>query len=104
MCNDPYCTHPYLCSKCAAPCNEDEVEGCADCLPDRIQEKLDELTELVSEAVDHIDDGRPVHVLRYDGISAHQRDLMPRLFDLCLLNAPEFDEVKERRRLRMVPR
>lgn len=103
MCNSPDCRHPYECSLCSSECNEDEVDGCHECLPGRIEDSVEVLKELLKEAVYHQESGHRVHVWKRAIVG--ETDIVPELIKLFLTYYnPDFDEERERRRLRMVPR
>jgi len=104
MCLNPDCHHLYECAHCHAPCLEDEVEGCADCLPGRIEDTLATLTGQLAEAIEHIDDHRPVRIY-HRTIIGTEADIVPTLLELFMRHYnPDFDEKRERLRLREVPR
>lgn len=89
MCNSPDCRHPYICTQCHAECNEDETLGCHECISGRIIDKMAEMAELVAEAQGHQDDGHPVRVMMYGGISPYKIDVLPKLKDLVFGYEPE---------------
>lgn len=111
MCSSPICPSAgcclsgcaWRCVECGRECAEDDTDGCPACLPERIDQKLDELRDLLKEASDYLARGVPIHLMKRNLLWTE--DIIPVLIDRFIpFYDGDFDEQAERARLREVPR